>query len=145
MGGPRAPQAVPNRQSSLGLSPRQFAKRVGVTYYMTQFIVFGPDNQHQPSGFQRKTSIHHSSLTTTGQETIRPQAKPQGRKSEPGTRVRPSHPITVLLNRKMATQGELKMNPATVPKTCLESSTARTQAPRASPETVLTMPPHLQK
>ena len=111
MGGPRGPQAIPNRWSRLGLSPRQFAKRVGVNFSMAQFVVFGRECQHQPSGPRRKARIPHSILATTGQETNRPQAKPQGRKSEPCVRVRPSHQIMEHLNRKRSTQGKLKVNP----------------------------------
>ena len=145
--GQEHPQAVPNRRSSQGLSPRQFAKRVGVTFHMAQFIVFGRDYQHQPSGFQRKTSIHHSILTTTCQETIRPQAKPQGRKSEPCTRIRPSHTITELLNKKRPTQAKKTEHPQPCKRhvwslqrdNTSTSSLSRNAANKASPSSKMTM------
>ena len=100
MGGPRGLQAIPNRWSCLGLSPRQFAKQVGVTFSMAQFVVFGRECQHRPSGPRRKARIPHSILATTGQETNRPQAKLHEWKSETCARVRLSHQITGHLNRK---------------------------------------------
>ena len=116
MGGPRGSHALPNCWSHLGLSPRQIAKQVGVTFSFAKYVIFGHDCQHHPSRLWIKARTQHSILPTKGQERTRPQTKRQGRNTTHHTYVWSSQPIRVLLTKKRATQGKLKGNTQNLPK-----------------------------
>lgn len=109
----RGPQALPNHWSHLDISRRLFARHVGITFFMAEFVVYDRHSHHRPSVFLRGPRYRNSSLQTTCLEKNRNMIQLKLKGSNPWRCTWSSTPTRVIVTSKTTAGGKFTINTGT--------------------------------